>query len=272
MQNGDYKSVVRFDLKNYVNLDDDDIEYATVGMPNCVITNSNYIVNEYNNVFTVSINATNYTYTLAKGNYTKTTWSAYLQTILNSIGLYFTISADNTTNKFTITTTALFQSTYPAATWGFSGTCDYIWGFRTSFSTASTSYIMDRCFNFLPIARFIFHCNILSSGLTLTTNSSVSSCDILAVIPNSSKLNSQIIYENNAGSFLVKSNSHISSITISITDDDNRILNFNGISCYFSIQFNLFRRSIQRPLKFTKLVEKANDTKGQYTSNVVIEE
>ena len=73
-------------------------------------------------------------------------------------------------------------------------TCDYIWGFRTSFDNGgNNSFTMIRCYNYLPVARFVFHCNILNSGLTLTTNSSISSTDVLAVIPNSSKLNSQII-------------------------------------------------------------------------------
>jgi hypothetical protein len=178
------------------------------------------------------------------------------------------------TNKFTITTTALFQSTFPGITWGLTSatTCDYIFGFRTSFSTTATSFTMPRCYNFLPVARFVFHCNILNSGLTLTTNSNVASTDVLAVIPNSSKLNSQIIYENNNNEFLIKSNSHISSITISITDDDNRLINFNGISCYFDLQFNLFRKSIQKPIKFANLVKQASETIGIYPENVIIEE
>ena len=259
-----------------MNLDDDDIEYATVSMPNCVITNSNYIVNENNNTLIVVYGGTSTTYTVPVGNYTKTTWTTYANGTPTSPlpNTLFTLTADSTTNKFTITTTALFQSTYPGGTWGMASgtTCDYIFGFRTSFSTTATSYTMSRCFNFLPIARFVFHCNILSSGLTLTANSNVSSCDILAVIPNSSKLNSQIIYENNSSSFLIKSNSHLSTIIISITDDDNRLINFNGISCYFDIQFDLFRRNIQKPLKFSKLVQKANETKGIYPPDVIVEE
>jgi hypothetical protein len=106
----------------------------------------------------------------------------------------------------------------------------------------------------------------------LTTNSNIASTDVLAVIPNSSKLNSQIIYENNNNDFLIKSNSHISSITISITDDDNRLINFNGISCYFDLQFNLFRKTVQKPIKFHNLVKQANESIGNYPENVLIAE
>jgi hypothetical protein len=274
--NGDYKSQVKFDLKNYINLDDDDVLWATVSMPNCVITNSNYIVNEYNNKIDVLYGGASHVTTIPVGNYTRATWVTYMNGSVSSPlrSDYFTLTSDNTTNKFTITTTALFQSTYPSGTWGMTSatTCDYIFGFRTSFSTTSTSFIMSRCFNFLPIARFVFHCNILNSGITLSSNSSISSTDVLAVVPNSSKLNSQIIYEGNMNEFLIKSNSHISSIVISITDDDNKLINFNGISCYFDLQFNLFRRTIQKPLKFHKLVNQANENIGNYPANVLIAE
>jgi len=274
--NGDFKSQVRFDLKNYINLDDDDILYATVSLPSCVITNSNFIVSEYNNTLAVNYGGTTYLTSVPVGNYTRATWITYMNGTLSSPlrNDYFTLTSNNVTNKFTITTTALFQSTYPGGTWGMTSatTCDYIFGFRTSFSTTATSFTMPRCYNFLPVARFVFHCNILNSGLTLTTNSNVASTDVLAVIPNSSKLNSQIIYENNNNEFLIKSNSHISSITISITDDDNRLINFNGISCYFDLQFNLFRKSIQKPIKFANLVKQASETLGIYPENVIIEE
>jgi len=274
--NGDFKSQVRFDLKNYINLDDDDILYATVSLPSCVITNSNFIVSEYNNTLAVNYGGTTYLTSVPVGNYTRATWITYMNGTASSPlrNDYFTLTSDNVTNKFTITTTALFQSTFPGGTWGMTSatTCDYIFGFRTSFSTTATSFTMPRCYNFLPVARFVFHCNILNSGLTLTTNSNVASTDVLAVIPNSSKLNSQIIYENNNNEFLIKSNSHISSITISITDDDNRLINFNGISCYFDLQFNLFRKSIQKPIKFANLVKQASETIGIYPENVIIEE
>ena len=275
--NGDYKSKVQFDLKSYVNLDDDDVEYCTVSMPNCVMTNSNYIVNDYNHQMTLTIGGNHQNWKIPNGNYTRATWTAYMQIQLDLAysAKYFVISSDNTTNKFTITVTPLFTATYPGIFWGFGKyadpgftTCDYIWGFRGFFATTATSYTMDRVYNFLPIPRFVFHCNILSSGVTLNSNG-VGSTDVLAVVPNSSKLNSQIIYENSTTTILVKSNATVSNIVITITDDDNRLINFNGISAYFDLQFNIFRKSLLRPLKFSKLVQKAGETAGQYENIVV---
>lgn len=269
--NGDYKSKLQYDLRSYLDLENDDsIEYVTCSLPYCVMTNSNYIVNEYNNKMTIKINSTNYHYTLAVGNYTKTSWVTYMNTRIDTT--LFTISSNSTTNKFTITTTALFQSTYPGATWGMTNatTCDYIWGFRTSFSTTATFYEMDRCFNFLPVARFLFHANILANGIMLTNNSTVGASDVLAAIPNVAKLNSQIIYENNASTFQVKTQINMSGLIIQITDDDNRLINFNGISCYFDIKFDIYRRSIKKPQKFSNLLKTIKETVTNQNENIII--
>lgn len=271
--NGDYKSRMLYDLRSYLDFENDDsIDYVTCSMPYAVITNSNYIVNDYNNKMTIKINSTNYHYTLAEGNYTRTSWIAYMNTRIDTT--LFTISSDTTTNKFTITTTALFQSTYPGGTWGMTSdtTCDYIWGFRTSFSTTATSFTMPRCFNFLPVARFLFHANILSTGLMLTNNSAVGACDILAAIPNVAKLNSQIIYENSSSEFMIKSQVNMSALEIRITDDDNRLINFNGISCYFDLQFNIYRKAIKKPQKFTNLLKTIQQTVSNKNENVIIDE
>lgn len=183
----------------------------------------------------------------------------------------FTITSSSITNKFTISTTALFQSS-GYAPWGMNSgtTCDYIFGFRTSFRTSATSYTMDRVFNFLPIPRFIFHCNVLNNGILLTNNSSVSCSDILASVPNSSKLNSQIIFENNQEQFLIKYKTPLTMLNIKITDDDNRLINFNGISCYFDIRFNIFRKSILKPLNFKRLLKNISETVRNENENIKI--
>jgi hypothetical protein len=38
------------------------------------------------------------------------------------------------------------------------------------------------------------------------------------------------------------------------------------------MQFDIFRRNIQRPLKFAKLVQKASETKGMYSPDVIVQE
>jgi len=275
--NGDFKSRMLYDLRSYLDFENDDsIDYVTCSMPYAVITNSNYIVNDYNNKIDVLYGGASHITTIPNGNYTRASWITYMNGSASSPlrSDYFTLTSDAVTNKFTITTTALFQSTYPSGTWGMTSatTCDYIFGFRTSFSTTATSYTMSRCFNFLPVARFLFHANILSSGLMLTNNSAVGACDVLAAIPNVAKLNSQIVYENTSSEFLVKSQTNMSALEIRITDDDNRLINFNGISCYFDLQFNIYRKAIKKPAKFTNLLKTIQETISNKNNNVIVAE
>jgi hypothetical protein len=81
--------------------------------------------------------------------------------------------------------------------------------------------------------------------------------DILATIPNVSKPNGQLVYENIASEFLIKT-LNFGQIVITITDDNNREIDFLGISSYFLLKFNIFRRSLKKPMKFQSLAEYIN--------------
>jgi hypothetical protein len=271
--NGDYKSNILYDLKSYLDFENDEsIEYVTCSMPYAVITNSNYIINEYNNTIKMFYNGTEQTFTIPIGNYIKSTFISEVNKIGSALPPnYFTITSSSITNKFTISTTALFQS-LGYAPWGMNSgtTCDYIFGFRTSFLTSSNTFTMDRAYNFLPIPRFIFHCNILNNGVLLTNNSAVACSDVLASVPNSSKLNSQIIFENSQEEFLLKFKTPLTALNIKITDDDNRLINFNGISCYFDIRFNIYRKSLLKPLNFKRLLKNISETVRNENENIKI--
>lgn len=254
LENGDYKSKASYDVRGYLNFENDDaIEYVTVEMPYAVLCNSNYIVNEYNNTLIVTWGGITHTYTLSQGNYIASTFITHLYTFLPQASGW-TITANSVTNVFTFT--------YTGGSFSFSGnsTCDYILGYTgTQSSTGSGPYTltMPRCFNFLPIPRYVIHCNILNDGIVLGTNGTMGSSDILATIPNNAKLNGQIIYENVGTEFVVKTQNW-PLLTITITDDNNRLINFNGISSYFVLKFNIFRKSIKKPLPFHNLAEHIN--------------
>lgn len=249
--NGSYKSKAEYDVRGYLNFEDDEsIEYITVQMPYAVMCNSNYIVNEYNNTLVITVASTTSTYTLPLGNYTASTFITMLKTFLPTLSGW-TITLNATTNVFT------FANSTNNFTFRGTTTCDYIIGFSGDVSSVANSLTMPRSCNFLPIPRFIIHCNLLSDGIILSTNSTLGASDVLASIPNVAKNNGQIVYENNSSEFLVKS-MNVGNLVISITDENQRLLNFNGISSYFVLRFNIFRRSIQRPMKFSNLVEIIN--------------
>ena len=266
--NGTMRSKVYYDLKNYIDFENDDsIEYITMSMPYVVLCNSNYIFYSGNNTIKLKYLGTIYTYQIPYGNYTASTFMTYLQSIFPT-GM--SVSFNSTTNRFSFTYTA-----YGGQEWGFASgtTCDYNMGFKGTLLTSSSStltapYVVD----FLPINRYLIHCNVLSNGLNLTTNSSVASCDIIASIPNNARLNAQIVYENTQTEYLIRSISN-NGITITITNDNNQEIDFNNVSSYFVLQFHIYRRTIQRPLRFSNLVNKIQLTnRPNLPEGVVLEE
>lgn len=255
--NGSFRSKAYYDIRSYIDFENDDtIEFITLQMPYAVITNSNYIISTRNNTLKVQYGGNTYTYTIPSGNYTVSQFISYLATNILTSLLGFTITFNTTTNCMKVVYSG-------GGTWGFvSGTtCDYNMGFSGSITSSTNTIIMPYPVDFLPIPRFIFHCNLLNDGLLLTTNSKVGATDVIASIPNNAKLGSQIIYENNASEFLLR-NITTNGITITITNDNSQEIDFNNIACYFVLRFNVFRRSIKRPLKFNSLIEKIkNKTK-----------
>lgn len=266
--NGSMKSKVSYDVRGYLNFEDDaSIEYITLEMPYAVMCNSNYIVNQYNNTLVVLYNSVLSTYTLTQGNYNSTTFIAHLQTFLTT-GNGWSITLNTTNNKFSFSNT-LASFTLKAET-----TCDYIIGFSGDTSSSLTSLYTLTCprsCNFLPIPRFLLHCNLLNDGIMLGTLGTQSSSDILASIPNVSKNNAQIIYENNNSEFMIKAQ-NIGNIILTITDDNNREIDFQGISSYFVLKFNIFRYAIKKPMKFDQLVDTINRVPISFLGESTLEE
>jgi len=189
---------------------------------------------------------------------------AYLGTIFPG-GM--TVSFSSITNKFTFAYTGA-----GGQSWGFSSaTCDYNMGFVGSLLTTGANITAPFSVDFLPIDRYILHCNVLSNGLMLTTNSSVASTDILASIPNSARLNSQIVYNGTGAEYLIRSIGN-NGIVLTITNDNNQEIDFNNVSSYFVLQFNVYRRMLKRPQRFSKLVETVNSRKLELPKDVILEQ
>jgi hypothetical protein len=253
-------------LKNYIDFENDDsIEYVTMSMPYAVLCNSNYIFYENNSTIKLTYGGSTYTFTVPYGNYNVTTFLAYLSASVFPVGM--TASFNTTTNRITFSYSG-------GGTWGFATgtTCDYNMGFSGSLLTTATSVTASYVVDFLPIDRYLIHCNVLSNGLNLTANSQVAACDIIASVPNNARLNSQIIYENVSTEYLVRSISN-NGITVTITNDNNQEINFNNMSSYFVLQFHIYRKSIKRPMRFASLVDTIQKTnKPKMPEGVILEE
>lgn len=269
--NGDYKSYVQYDIKSHLNFEgDNSIEYITMSVPYVSLTNSNYIVNEYNNTLYVAypnVSSNFITIQFPVGNYT----SSSLINTFKSLLAGFSIALDPLTKKLVIGYDDEFV-------FGGASTIDYILGFdntqTATYGTSSilgfTGYIltMPRVINLLPLPRFLIRCEEINCGLLLNTQNQEQT-DILASVPNISKNNSNIVFENNTEEFLIRNN-NISTLTIRITDENSNLVNFNGISSYFCLRFNIYRKSIKRPLKFEKLLEQISNTNSIFAEKEVL--
>lgn len=249
--NGDKKSKVFYDLKGYLDYENDEsVEYISVSMPYVVLCNSNYIINSSNNTLVVyRANNQTTTYTFPVGNYTASSFASQFSVLLSGV---LTIAYNQTTSKFQLNAIT-HQATLKA-----SSTIDYVMGFSgDTVIPVGQQTPLSRCVNFLPIPRFNICCDFLNNGNQLSASQSFSNSTIIASVPNNSKNNNLIVYESDANEFILKTLT-LNTITLSIQDDNGNLIDFNGIASYFQLRVSIYRKKIPRLLPFYQLVDLAN--------------
>jgi hypothetical protein len=236
------------------------------------MVNSNYIVNNYNNTLYYRLAddgySQTYTQVIPNGNYDVQSMLAFL----NSNGTYFHLDGfsavfDYTTLKFTIR-----NSLYAFELMGDS-TCDYILGFNDTVASGPVvgSYAtatMPRICNFLPTPSFQITTigGTMYNGLILAPDGQVQIANVLACIPNIGKVNSQLVYRNDGQEFRLSTLSQ-SFLEIQILDNENRLVDFNGITTFFTLKINVYRKQATIKGKFSDILERAIITR----TNVDIE-
>lgn len=256
--NGDAKSHAIFDLRSYLNFEDDpNVLYVSISIPYATLVNSNYIVNQYNNILTIVKNGVPLTYTFPYGNYSVDTFMTQFTALCSADG--FSITFDYLRVKFTITNSSM--SFYLDG----NSTIDYIVGFNNnvySSETAPYSALMPRICNFLPTPSYQITTvgGTMYNGLILAPSGQVQQSNVLACIPNISKLNTQLVYRNDGQEFRLSTLSQ-TTLEVMILDNENRLVDFNGITTFFSLKINIHRKSAQIKGKFTDILERAIATR-----------
>ena len=108
---------------------------------------------------------------------------------------------------------------------------------------------------FMSLPRLCIRCQQLPNSGNMKGNNY--SSDIIVSIPNNAKPNGQIVYENIYSKTHLKSE-RVERLNINITDDDGNLLNFNGISSFLIIQFDIYRKSLDRLPKFSEIQNLVN--------------
>ena len=244
--NGDYKSQIVFSIPDAI-VADDSIDFIYFSIPYAVIPNSFYVINETNNLLYVLQSSVTTLYTFPYGNYTTQSFITTFKTLLPQP--QFNITLGQNSNKFTIThTTTTFSFTSES-------TIDNIMGFTGTVAAVGLSLTLPRVCNFLPEPRICIRCPDLANSLMTATNNS---SDVVLAVPNTSRLNGQIIYSNNSNMKTLFKLTNLNQFYVSLTNDDGAPINFNGVSSFFTFQFDIHRKTLAKPLSFEKLVSYIN--------------
>jgi len=252
--NGDYKSQVRFSIPDAIVIDDS-IDYIHFSVPYVVVPNSFYVINETNCHLYVLQSSVTTAYMFGMGNYTAQSFMTAFKALLPN---QFSITLGQNNNQFTIThTTTTFSFTSAS-------TIDQIMGFTGTTAAVGLSLTCPRVCNFLPLPRICLRCpDLAHSFISATTDGN----DVILSIPNTAKLNGQIIYNNNSNMRTLFKLEKLNSFVISLTNDDGVLINFNGISSFFVLQFDIYRRTLAKPLPFKKLVSMLNQNSAIESQN-----
>ena len=237
--NGAFNSQVQITLPD-LTFHMDHIQNAYLSVVHCEVANSFYIVNYTNNQ--IVIDGT--TYTLTKGNYNVNTFSTMFSTILPQ----FQLSYNSATTKLTIQNIFLDDFTINASS--NASTVNSIMGLGTTDMTGTSSYIMPNVVNFIPLQRINFRSNFFNFGCYSTADGS---SDIFLPLQNNAGQNSIINYVNQTQNKFLIQDRTITSFVISVTDDYNRFINFNGVNWYMTIQIDIDYLEQQRNMSFQNI-------------------
>lgn len=246
--NGDFKSKCEYSIPDMITRDDT-IEYIQFSIPDAVIPVSFYNINNTNCTLVIISNGVTTTYTFPLGNYTSLTFITQFGILVPSS---FVISLDYTTNLFTIKNTNNIDFIFSSIS-----TIGSVFGFSSSCSSISASLTLPRCCNFLPLPRITLRCAELANTYTV---GNITTSDVIITIPNNAGSNGQIYYQNQSQARLLFRHQELNRFIISFTDDDDNFINFNGLSCFFTLQFDVFRKYIPKPPKFSDIIQHVNDS------------
>jgi hypothetical protein len=246
-----YKSQIEYNIPNLIRRDDS-IEYIMFSVPYAVIPVSFYTINETNNTLVVLENGITTSYIFPFGNYNANQFITKFQSTLPN---RFSITLDTISSKFIIT-----NNTYSFSLLS-NSTIDYIMGFsgtQTSTSIPPNNILaMPRVCNFLALPRISMRCNLLANSTMSGTGAQAN--DLVITIPNNSKPNGEIVYNNNSNIQMLFQGDILNTFVVSLTNDTGQLINFNGISSFFVFQFDIYRTKIDKPLPFYNILANVNN-------------
>jgi len=219
-RNGILNSNLSFNIPNLLRKDKN-IIYNTIKITHAEIPYSFYIINEYNNILSLSTGQIN----LTLGNYNANTFLRLLQTLL-PVG--YIITFDTSTGKFTLE----YNTTFTILN---NSTCYKLMGFEKNinYTSSGNKIIMPYPASFLGTKNIYIKCpNIILDNYNTQTKDYITLLSIPANVPPYGI----ILYENTSNMKNVIKNNHLDRLEIFIYDDDNNLIDFNNIDWSITIE------------------------------------
>ena len=239
--NGSLLSSVSFNFKNILK-ESEDILYTQVGVFNAQIPISWYTIDQYRNVLKYkypSSSSSISTITLTLGNYNSNTLITEMKTQFLANGHSFTINLNTVNGKVSFSSTSNFTLLNTA---NGSLIMDLL-GFDDSVNYTSSSLSLTAIYplNMLGIQRLKINSNALS---TYTINSkTLCESNTIASIPVNASSFGLIQYENKNTYSLLRAKV-INQIDIQIRDQDENLIDLNGIDWTMTLQIIIYRKNL----------------------------
>jgi hypothetical protein len=227
--NGTMNSNLKFKCNGLLK-PDKHILYKTISILNAQIPISYYLINATNNSLVIN----NIAYTLINGNYTTT---SIMTMILSILPTTYSMTFNSVLGKFTLSNSSI------DFTVNSNSTCQIIIGFATSTNYASTSRSLTFPYpaNLYGIHRIKIKSNILH---TRNFDSNGGSGCVLSTIGVSSGLTTVLYYLNQSIFRNIISNETIDYIDIQICDENDNLIDFNGVDIFLTLQMDIIKEII----------------------------
>lgn len=232
--NGDFCSQIQVSLPD-LTFHLDHIQNAYFSVVHAEVPNSFYIVNYTNNQFVLDA----VTYTLTRGNYNVNTFITMLLTIIPA---GFSVSYNSATTKFTMTHTTTDFTINASSS---ASTVNSIMGLgKTDLTSTALTVTFPNVVNFIPLQRINFRSNYFNFGCYSTSDGS---SDVFLPLQNNAGQNSIINYVNQTQNKFLIQDRNITSFVITVTNDQNQPINFNGVDWLMTIQIDVDYFEAERP-------------------------
>ena len=119
---------------------------------------------------------------------------------------------------------------------------------------------LPNCVCFLPTARICFR----NTSLNLENFPA----DLLLSLQNNASQNGVILYTNNDSSRFHINIESVNELDIRVTDDNNRLLDFNGVNWFITLRVDYEYKITQNKNTFSKILKKNNEMLLKYLEDL----